>query len=136
MRKLPGRVGFAAYWAFLSGFYSMLIAMLIGVDVANAAGTGDLVLGLAFLAGNILGGFALFALAGGLYGGHGWALPVGVVLFWTMFLFQLISLLADAGGTVMEVVGHAAALIALVSVRGAFSRDRRELEEGGGSRFP
>ena len=136
MAELPRRIGFAAYWAFLSGFYSMLIAMLIGVDAANATGTEGLVLGLAFLAGNVLGGFALFALAGGLYRGHGWALPVGVVLFWVMFLFQLLSLLADAGGTVMEVVGHGAALIALVSARGAFSRDRPELEEGSGTRFP
>ena len=136
MKELPRRLGFVAYWAFLSGFYSMLIAMVMGVAAFDVSGSEGTVAGLAFAGLNVLAGFALFALAGGLYRAHGWALPVGVVLFGIMFLFQLVSLLADAGGTIMEVVGHAVALVVLVSVRDAFSRDRPELEEGSGTRFP
>ena len=114
----------------------MLIAMLVGVYAFNPSSTESAVAALAFAGVNVLAGFALFFLAGGLYRGHSWALPVGIALFWVMFLFQLLSLLADAGGTVMEVVGHAVALVVLVSARGAFSRDRPDIEEGSGSRFP
>ncbi|NHN42468.1 hypothetical protein G9C85_12650 [Halorubellus sp. JP-L1] len=132
----PAGVSFAAGWAAIGGAWNLLGAFGAGVLGIGAASTpGVAVVALLLSAFQVLLGFGMLVLAGGLYKVQSWARLGGIVLFGLFSLVEAVSVLAGSIGSLLVLGLNAAALAVLVLDADAFGTSRPDLSEGSASSY-
>jgi hypothetical protein len=135
--RRPFGVSFAAGWAAISAFLTLLTAMGAGVVGIGGAGIapGVALMALALAVFQLLLGFAMLVLAGGLYRMQSWARLAGIVLFGASGTLNAISLVDGDVAAVVSLGLNGTALTLLVLNRDAFVTDRPDLSEGTASSY-